>query len=45
MLTSGDDAPDFRLPAHTGEEVDTRSLRDEGRWLVLWWYPKAATPG
>ncbi|MBW3658113.1 MAG: redoxin domain-containing protein [Actinobacteria bacterium] len=45
MLQPGDTAPDVVLPSHRGGTVDTRSLRDEGRWLVMWWYPKAATPG
>lgn len=45
MLSPGDDAPDFRLTAHTGEEVDSRALRERGDWVVAWWYPKAATPG
>lgn len=45
MLAAGDTAPDFTLPAHTGETIDSRGLRDDGRWLVMWWYPKAATPG
>lgn len=45
MLAPGDTAPDFALPAHTGDTVDSRELRDDGKWLVMWWYPKAATPG
>jgi hypothetical protein len=45
MLSPGDTAPDFQLTAHTGDVVDSRELREEGRWLAVWWYPKAATPG
>lgn len=43
MLKVGDRAPDFTVKAHTGEEV---SLSDfKGRRVVLWFYPKADTPG
>lgn len=42
-LAIGDKAPDFRLPRDDGTEV---SLRDfMGRNLVLYFYPKADTPG
>jgi peroxiredoxin Q/BCP len=43
MLEVGTPAPDFTLPDQDGDEV---RLSDElGHWIVLWWYPKAATPG
>ncbi len=43
MLNVGDVAPDFTVKAHTGEDV---SLSDfKGRRVVLWFYPKADTPG
>jgi peroxiredoxin Q/BCP len=43
MLKVGDKAPDFTLPAHTGRTV---SLKDyAGRKLVLYFFPKADTPG
>jgi peroxiredoxin Q/BCP len=43
MLKVGDVAPDFTVRAHTGEDV---SLKDfKGRRVVLWFYPKADTPG
>ena len=43
MLNVGDQAPDFTVKAHTGEDV---SLSDyKGRRVVLWFYPKADTPG
>jgi len=43
MLNIGDPAPDFSLPSHTGEEV---SLGDfQGKTLVLFFFPKADTPG
>jgi peroxiredoxin Q/BCP len=42
-LTAGSLAPDFRLPRDGGGEV---SLADfKGRKLVLYFYPKADTPG
>ena len=43
MLDVGTTAPDFELPDHHGNPVSLRSRR--GRWVLLWWYPKAATPG
>lgn len=42
-LSAGDEAPDFALPDHTGT---IRRLSDfRGRLVVLWFYPKARTPG
>ena len=42
-LAAGDDAPEFSLPDQTGT---TRSLSEfRGRPVVLWFYPKALTPG
>lgn len=43
MLKVGDVAPDFTARAHTGEDVSLSDLR--GRKVVLWFYPKADTPG
>jgi peroxiredoxin Q/BCP len=43
MLTTGAVAPPFRLPDQDGEAVSLEELR--GSWVLLWWYPKAATPG
>lgn len=43
MLQPGSPAPDFSLPDHTGVEVRLSDL--QGRWVVLWWYAKAATEG
>jgi thioredoxin-dependent peroxiredoxin len=43
MLKVGDQAPDFTVKAHTGEEVTLNSLR--GHKVILWFYPKADTPG
>jgi thioredoxin-dependent peroxiredoxin len=42
-LAPGDRAPEFSLPDHTGT---IRNLSDyRGRVVVLWFYPKARTPG
>lgn len=43
MLSSGTLAPDFVLPDQNGDDVHLADLR--GRWVLIWWYPKAATPG
>ena len=43
MLPIADKAPDFSLPSHTGEKV---SLKDfTGKTLILYFFPKADTPG
>ena len=43
MPKVGDPAPDFSVVDHEGK---TRALKDyAGRSLVLWFYPKADTPG
>ncbi len=39
----GEPAPAFELPATTGETVSSESLR--GRPVVLFFFPKASTPG
>lgn len=43
MLNSGDSAPDFAAPAHNGETVKLADFA--GKYVVLWFYPKARTPG
>ncbi|MEA2322242.1 MAG: thioredoxin-dependent peroxiredoxin [Solirubrobacteraceae bacterium] len=43
MIQTGDDAPDFELPDHDGNPVRLSDLR--GRPVVLYFYPKADTPG
>ena len=30
---------------HNGEFVTVTDQDLRGRWVLLWWYPKAATPG
>ncbi len=43
MLQAGQKAPDFTLPSDTGEQI---SLKDfKGKRVVLYFYPKASTPG
>ena len=43
MLSAGTPAPDFSLPDQHGTIVRLADLR--GHWVLLWWYPKAQTPG
>jgi peroxiredoxin Q/BCP len=41
-------APGTQAPAFTADDQDgnTVNLADQqGRWVLLWWYPKASTPG
>jgi peroxiredoxin Q/BCP len=42
-LAPGDAAPDFTLPAADGSTVTLSQLR--GQHVVVYFYPKAATPG
>lgn len=43
MLNVGDKAPDFSLPASTGETISLKDLK--GNQVVLYFYPKDDTPG
>ena len=43
MLNVGDPAPDFDAVDHLGNRVKLSELR--GKKVVLWFYPKADTPG
>ena len=43
MLKVGDAAPDFTVNNHKGTAVALSKLR--GKTVVLWFYPKADTPG
>lgn len=43
MLNVGDMAPDFTVQDHMDRTVTLSQLR--GRNVVLWFYPKADTPG
>jgi peroxiredoxin Q/BCP len=43
VITEGSQAPNFTLVNQDGKQV---SLRDfAGKRVLLWWYPKADTPG
>ena len=42
-LPVGSPAPDFSLPSHTGEAVNLKDFK--GKTLVLFFFPKADTPG
>lgn len=43
MLKVGDQAPEFSLPNQDGDNI---SLSDyKGKQLVVWFFPKASTPG
>jgi thioredoxin-dependent peroxiredoxin len=43
MIEQGQEAPDFELPDQDGDPVRLSDLR--GRKVVLYFYPKADTPG
>jgi len=43
MLKVGDPAPDFEVLDHNGNRVKLSDYR--GKKVVLWFYPKADTPG
>jgi thioredoxin-dependent peroxiredoxin len=43
VLNDGDRAPDFELPADSGEKL--KLARFKGRLVVLYFYPKDDTPG
>lgn len=43
MLEEGARAPAFTLPDQHGAPVALQDSR--GRWVVLWWFVRADTPG
>ena len=43
MLKIGDEAPDFSLPSDSGANVTLKNFK--GHTLVLYFFPKADTPG
>jgi peroxiredoxin Q/BCP len=43
MLSVGDKAPDFTVKTHQGDTLALSDLR--GQHVLLWFYPKADTPG
>ncbi len=43
MLKVGDPAPEFEATDHRGRRVKLSDFR--GKKVVLWFFPKASTPG
>lgn len=43
MLKHGDPAPDFTVQTHEGKTLSLAALK--GKKILLWFYPKADTPG
>ncbi len=43
MLQPGESAPDFTVLTHEGKSLSLANLR--GKKVLLWFYPKADTPG
>ncbi len=43
MLQPGQTAPDFSVTDHNGRTVKLADFRDKR--LLIWFYPKADTPG
>ena len=43
MIAIGDPVPDIALPATGGQSLSPADFK--GRWLVLYFYPRDATPG
>ena len=43
LRRAGETAPPFSLPNQDGVPVSLADFR--GHYLLLWWYPKADTPG
>jgi len=43
VLQPGTEAPEFTRHDQDGNAVTLSDLR--GRWVLLWWYPMADTPG
>ena len=43
LIDIGTDAPEFNLLNQNGETVKKHDFA--GSYVLLWWYPKADTPG
>ena len=43
MVAEGSVAPDFTVETDEGKHVSLRDYR--GKWVVLYFFPKADTPG
>lgn len=44
-LKSGDPAPLIQVQDAFGKTIDLAELVKQGRYIVLWFYPKASSPG
>jgi len=44
-LAVGEDAPRFKLPDESGNIISLEKLVKKGMQVLIWWYPKANTPG
>ena len=45
QLTAGDDAPRFTAPDEDGNEHQLQTYLDDGKTVILYFYPKDSTPG
>ncbi|WP_051195710.1 peroxiredoxin [Meiothermus rufus] len=45
MLKPGDPAPLIQVQDAQGKTIDLAELVGQGRYIVLWFYPKASSPG
>ncbi|MBT3550423.1 MAG: redoxin domain-containing protein [Rhodospirillaceae bacterium] len=43
LISVGETAPAFSLPNQDGGSVSLSELT--GKYVLIWWYPKADTPG
>ena len=43
VLSTGDQAPDFKFINQDEESVELGDF--SGKYVIMWWYPKASTPG
>ena len=43
LLNIGDKAPEFTLPNYNQENVTLSNLK--GKNIIIWFFPKASTPG
>lgn len=44
-LVEGESAPLLKLEDSYGKTIDLAQLVQQGRYIVLWFYPKASSPG
>ncbi len=45
LLPEGALAPDFEVTAHDGSRVKLSDVTGSGKYVILWFYPLADTPG